>query len=255
MTLVNEQGLALIRKWESLRLKAYRCQAGKWTIGYGTTTAAGVTDGAGQRVEVGPGMTCTRNEAESWLRQHCLRLAQQIAPTLQRRPNAHQAAAILSLVYNIGIGYWQTSTCLRRFNAGDIRGAAGALEWWNKTTINGKKVISRGLVRRRAEEADVFEGGAHRIVGPHDETTSVAPAARDDVAPERASPLGSRTIQGAGMAGIGTMVAMGEDWLYQASSFSTMFGISPKFVLGVVILGGLIWVIRERLRKRDQGDR
>jgi GH24 family phage-related lysozyme (muramidase) len=32
---VNQEGLALVRGFEGLRTKAYRCPAGVWTIGYG----------------------------------------------------------------------------------------------------------------------------------------------------------------------------------------------------------------------------
>jgi lysozyme len=34
------KGLALIREFEGLRLKAYRCPADVWTIGYGSTGKA-----------------------------------------------------------------------------------------------------------------------------------------------------------------------------------------------------------------------
>jgi len=44
------------------------------------------------------------------------------------------------------------STALRRFNSGDIEGAAEALQWFNKA---GGRVLT-GLVRRRAAEADLM---------------------------------------------------------------------------------------------------
>ena len=34
---VNNAGLALIKQFEGLRLDAYKCPAGVWTIGYGHT--------------------------------------------------------------------------------------------------------------------------------------------------------------------------------------------------------------------------
>ena len=34
---VSDKGLALIKQFEGLKLKAYRCPAGVWTIGYGWT--------------------------------------------------------------------------------------------------------------------------------------------------------------------------------------------------------------------------
>ena len=34
---MTQQGLDLIKKYEGLRLEAYKCPAGVWTIGYGHT--------------------------------------------------------------------------------------------------------------------------------------------------------------------------------------------------------------------------
>ena len=34
---VNEEGYALIKRFEGCRLKAYRCPSNVWTIGYGNT--------------------------------------------------------------------------------------------------------------------------------------------------------------------------------------------------------------------------
>ena len=39
----SQEGLALIKKFEGCKLKAYKCSAGVWTIGYGHT--AGVKEG------------------------------------------------------------------------------------------------------------------------------------------------------------------------------------------------------------------
>ena len=38
---MSADGLALVKEFEGLRLKAYKCPAAVWTIGYGHTSAAG----------------------------------------------------------------------------------------------------------------------------------------------------------------------------------------------------------------------
>ena len=53
----SEKAYSLIRQSEGLRLTAYRCPAGVWTIGYGHTS--GVTEG----------MTISVEQAEEFLRQ------------------------------------------------------------------------------------------------------------------------------------------------------------------------------------------
>ena len=56
---VNAAGLDLIKSFEGLRLKAYKCSAGVDTIGYGHTSAAG-------EPKVTPRMTITAAEAEDY---------------------------------------------------------------------------------------------------------------------------------------------------------------------------------------------
>ena len=48
----SPKGIALIKEFEGLRLKAYKCPGGVWTIGYGHTTG------------VKPGMVITEAQAE-----------------------------------------------------------------------------------------------------------------------------------------------------------------------------------------------
>lgn len=143
---INQATLDLVKRFEGLRLKAYRDPVGVWTIGYGITT------GALPGVTVRQGMEITEREAEDYLRQTLSRFADEIWPAFRRQPNENQFGAMLSLAYNIGTGAFKRSTALRRFNAGDIEGAAEAMTWFNKA---GGRVL-RGLVRRREEEVDLF---------------------------------------------------------------------------------------------------
>ena len=59
---ISDEGLKLIMQFEGLRLKAYRCPAGVWTIGYGHTSAAGAP-------EVRDGMRISAQEAEAILKK------------------------------------------------------------------------------------------------------------------------------------------------------------------------------------------
>ena len=55
--MLNQASLDLIKRWEGCKLKAYKCSAGVWTVGYGLTTSAGF-------IEVGPDTTITQAEAD-----------------------------------------------------------------------------------------------------------------------------------------------------------------------------------------------
>ena len=57
---MSADGLALVKEFEGLRLKAYKCPASVWTIGYGHTSAAGAPI-------VNPDLVITKDEAEEVL--------------------------------------------------------------------------------------------------------------------------------------------------------------------------------------------
>jgi GH24 family phage-related lysozyme (muramidase) len=65
-----------------------------------------------------------------------------------------QFDALVSLTYNAGArGSRGTYQMVER---GDLKGAADNISQMTRTTINGKKVVARGLVSRRAEESAPF---------------------------------------------------------------------------------------------------
>jgi lysozyme len=138
--------LDLVKEFEGLELKAYKDAVGVWTIGYGTTAMAGVG------ITPRPGMRITQGEAEMYLRRGLEKFAALVDPRFTRLIGANQRGAFLSLAYNIGPGAFARSSALRKFNAGDIAGAANAILLWNKA---GGRVLN-GLTRRRAAERALF---------------------------------------------------------------------------------------------------
>jgi lysozyme len=141
---LSNAGLALIKKYEGLKLTAYLCPANVWTIGYGSTGA-----------HVKRGMRITEPEADALLRKDLGRFA--LAVLTSAHPVTQgQYDAMVSLAFNIGIGAFQRSTVLRKHNAGDFAGAADSFGMWNRA---GNRVLN-GLVRRRQEEAAMYRGRA-----------------------------------------------------------------------------------------------
>lgn len=139
---ISAAGLALIKRWEGLRLKAYRCPAGIPTIGYGST---------GPHVRMG--MTITEPQAEALLRQDLVRFERAVNEVA---PNATQGQfdAMVSLAFNVGVDAFRRSTLLKRHLAGDTSGAAAAFGSW--IFAGGKRLA--GLVNRRADEAALYLG-------------------------------------------------------------------------------------------------
>lgn len=64
----------------------------------------------------------------------------------------NRQTALTFFCYNIGVYGCLDSAAFKLFNAGDYRAGCQAMALWNKVTINGKKVVSKGLQNRRAAE-------------------------------------------------------------------------------------------------------
>lgn len=62
----------------------------------------------------------------------------------------YQHAAMLSFVYNVGIGNFSSSTMLKRLNAGDHKGSCQELTKW----VYARGKILPGLVTRREKEKE-----------------------------------------------------------------------------------------------------
>jgi lysozyme len=137
---IGPKGLALIKRNEGLRLKAYRCPAGIPTIGYGSTGA-----------HVHMGMTITEEEAEALLRRDLERFERGVSE-MAGEMTPGQFSALVSFAFNLGIEALRKSTLLRKHLAGDYAGAALEFAKWNR---GGGRVLP-GLVTRRADEAELY---------------------------------------------------------------------------------------------------
>jgi lysozyme len=141
---INAAGLAIVKESEGLELKAYKCPADVWTIGYGST---------GPHVK--PGMVITEARAEELLLDDLARfeafVADRCAPATD-----NQFSALVSFAFNLGEGALKDSTLRRKHLEGDYVGAAAEFGRWTKA--DGK--VLKGLVKRRAREAQLYRSAA-----------------------------------------------------------------------------------------------
>lgn len=138
----SENGLRLIKGYESLSLRAYRCPAGVVTIGYGHTRTAR------------PGQTITEREADELLRGDIVEAERAVNLTAGVRPlTQNQFDALVSLVFNIGSGNYEKST-LRAKVIKNPADPAIRTEFGRWVNAGGKRLA--GLVKRRAAEADLY---------------------------------------------------------------------------------------------------
>lgn len=225
----NAETVVLIKSFEGCELRSYLDKIAKppvWTVGYG------LTSGALPGITVSRGMEISQSQADAYLAETLRLFGQKILPLMKRRPTPNQYGAMLSLAYNIGTGAFARSTCLKRFNAGDIEGAAEALTWFNKA---GGKVV-RGLVRRREAERDLF----------------LAAPAPPETGRERPDP--EKTVIGSTTIGATVVTA-----LSGAGGVATTIGALDGtaqivlIVFAAVAAVGLAWIMRERIKKLANG--
>ena len=106
---------------------------------------------------VEPGSRITEDDAETLL-IYDLMEAERVVERYVHQIHLSQPRfdALVSLAYNIGEAQFRGSTAVKRTNKGDYLGAAEALTWWNKATVNGKLREVPGLTRRRAAEKALY---------------------------------------------------------------------------------------------------
>lgn len=143
----------LIKVSEGFMPKAYIDPVGVWTIGYGTTAEAGIG------IVPKAGMVVTEWQASQYLEKVIEKVEADINRYVKVPLTDNQFSALVSFVYNVGIGNFASSTLLRKLNSRDYLGAANELLRWNKGTVRGQKVVLPGLVTRRAKEREVFLKG------------------------------------------------------------------------------------------------
>lgn len=145
-----KRGIRMIKDWEGFRQFSYKDPAGVWTIGYGMTVWP-----SGERVK--PQEELREVEASKLVESHIEReILPQMADLVKVPLNENQYNALVSFIYNLGIGNFAQSTLLKKLNKKDYDGAADELLRWTKA--NGVEL--QGLVNRRKQERAMFLGEA-----------------------------------------------------------------------------------------------
>lgn len=223
-------------------LRAYKCPAGVWTLGFGET--AGIK----------PGMTCTEAEAWAMLCRDLKARTDAVKAMCTTHPEPNQLGAMVSLAYNIGSAAFSKSTVLKAHNAGDFDAAARAFGLWNKATVGGKLQVLRGLTIRRAAEAALYltpEPDAYR------EPMAQAVQAESKLT---ASPIAQ---SGAAVAGMGLldMASQAGDSLGTASGLLAKakgllidgLGIPPQWLFPALLVMVGVVIVGQRLLQRRKG--
>jgi len=139
---ISQEGIALIKKFEGCELEAYKCAAGVWTIGYGSTK--GVKEGD----------TISQEDADNLLLEEMHEYEGYINDMVTVDLKQNEFDALVSWVFNLGPSNLSSSTLLSRLNNKVWDDVPNQIKRWNKA--GGQ--VKQGLVRRREAEALLFEG-------------------------------------------------------------------------------------------------
>lgn len=141
---LNAEGLAFLSREEGLRTVPYNDSAGHATIGVGHLIHHGPVTAADLRRYRG----FTRADAIRLLKSDVASREKAVERLVRVPLNQNEFTALVSLVFNIGVGAFASSTVLRRLNVGDRRGAADAFLMWRRG--------GPGLIFRRRRERVLF---------------------------------------------------------------------------------------------------
>lgn len=136
---ISENGLNLIKRFEGLRLNAYKCPAGIPTIGYGHTKG------------VKMGQTITAQQAEIFLLEDT-KAVQTALNNAGFVLNQNQYDALCSFFYNVGTGRIKDFKSQILANPKDT-----AIITRIKKYIYANKKVLAGLVTRRELETQLYQ--------------------------------------------------------------------------------------------------
>jgi lysozyme len=151
ITKVSEKCIHLIEYFEcggdvTKYLKAYKCPAGVWTIGIGTTY---YPDGS----KVKQGDTCTTEQAYAYLQYELASTEIKVDSFTTDLVTQQQFDSLVSFAYNVGTGNLKASTLLKKVN---LKPADPEIEKEFNKWVYAKGVKLQGLVRRRKSEAWLY---------------------------------------------------------------------------------------------------
>lgn len=218
MRKINNEGIEYLKKWEGLKLSAYKDDAGVLTIGYGHTGP-----------DVTEGQIITEAEAEELLIKDLDRFERAVNNTINVRLTANQFTTLVSFAFNVGDQAFKDSTLVKRLNKGDYASVPQELLRWN---ISGGK-INNGLINRRAAEIGLWAKGSY--VAPQTKCCKQDPSKKYE----------NTAMMATGAGGIGAL-------LNEMASYLHLYALNfvvIKYVFIGLTLTGLAFTLWSKLNK------
>lgn len=148
----SAEAIEYLKTKENFKSYPYNDTSGHATIGYGHK----IHEGNVMDIDIAAFVGGLSEEKAETVFKEDVKTASDTVNRLVKVPltqNMHDA--LTSFTFNIGQGAFAGSTLLKKLNKGDYSAAAHEMPRWNKSD----GTISKGLVRRRNEEVDLFYRG------------------------------------------------------------------------------------------------
>jgi lysozyme len=240
-------GVYLLADRECLRLSAYRCQAGKPTIGWGETDGVRMGD------------TCTKEQADRWLCDDLVDRTKAVLALCTVTPSQHELAAMVVFAYNVGVEGLARSSVLRCHNDGDHLAASRAFALWNKyhDPITGQLQVSNGLTITRAKEAALYL----TLDEQNTEPPPQAVQSESNIVTDSPIMKGGAVTVAAGT--VTAAVSAADELSNLGGALSKLHGFSDQLAqwtglsggiwFGIIVVVAGVFVIRYRWEQRKQG--
>jgi len=230
---MSADGLALVKEFEGLRLKAYKCPAAVWTIGYGHTSAAGAPI-------VSADMLISKENAEEILQRDMVQYEDGVRKLVTVGLTQGQFDALVDFAYNAGVGALQKSTLLKKVNAEKFDEVPAEFMKWTK---GGGKELP-GLVRRRRAEVKLWRGLDTEKPIPVDEARTDPDQPKASKSITQSKEANAAVVAG----GLGTVAVVREVMPMVKEGGDLLGSLSPTILILFVIIAaaGAVWYFRKQ---------
>jgi lysozyme len=230
---MSAAGLATVKEFEGLRLKAYKCPAAVWTVGYGHTSAAGAPN-------VTPDLVITKEDAEEILARDMEQYEDGVRKYVKVGLTQGQFDALVDFAYNAGVGALAKSTLLKKVNAGKFDEVPAEFMKWTK---GGGKELP-GLVRRRRAEVKLWRGMDTEKPVPVDE----ARAEPDKPKASKSITQSKEANAAVAAGGLGTIAVVQEVMPMVREGGDLLGSLSPTILILFVIIAAAaaVWYFRKQ---------
>lgn len=152
MMKISEHGLKCLADWEGCELKIYKDAAGLPTIGIGHLLTK--QERVGGKYADG----ITQDEAYDLLRKDLANFEALVNRLVRVPLTQNEYDALVIFAFNIGAAGFSLSTALIAINSGRLQDVPACMRKWCKITVDGQKVVAKGLVNRREKEIKLWNG-------------------------------------------------------------------------------------------------